>query len=313
VTWGRVALIVSAVATSRTAAAAPCPPAVVISGELVTAETVTRLLAERNVTLPKAGCPAEHVTLDRFEGEIIVSIVDHDGRRSQRVVADEALAAALIESFSVNPLPPIMSVPAPAPHSMPERHDVDDLPASIAAPIYVRPSIRGAVGARLESSFGSDQSVWFGSSAFACADLGLLCVGGLVRFSRDAALSGDAEKSETTRSETDVLVTAAVPVHRGGWSFTPAIGLGVGWMRMRRDTMTAAGAQQIELDSGGLRGELRLAASIPLHRGLSLTLGATLGVAPGAHTTPYSDEGLSIAGEPRFVGRLDVGLEIGKR
>ncbi|MDB4963621.1 MAG: hypothetical protein JWP01_3620 [Myxococcales bacterium] len=305
-----VLVIVAAVGPA--AATPPCPPAVIVAGEPATAAAITRLLGERGILAPLEGCPAERASVDSFEGEIVVSIVDVDGRRTQRQVADLATAAALIETFSVTaPLPSGSSRPkAPPPL---EVHDVEDQPEVFVPQLPGRRTVPGAVGVSIGSSFASDGSVWLSSSGFACVDLGRLCVGGAARYSRDAELSGRGEKTETTRSETDVLLSVEVPIHTGRWSFSTGLGLGIGWLRVRRDVMTSDGPQQLELDTGGLRAELRTTTSVPLRRGVSLTLGVALGFAPGAHTQSFREEGFEIAGEPRTVGRIELGLELGRR
>lgn len=305
-------LLVVAVAVGPAAATAPCPPAVVVAGEPAIAAAITRLLGDRGILAPVDGCPAERASVDSFEGEIVVSIVDVDGRRTQRQVADLATAAALIETFSMTaPLPSGSSRPPTSPPL--EVHDIEDQPEVFLPRLPGRRTVLGAVGASIGSSLASDGSVWLSSSGFACVDLGRLCVGGAARYSRDAGLSGSAEKTETTRSETDVLLSVEVPMNSGGWSFSPGLGLGIGWLRVRRDVMTSEGPQQLELDTGGLRAELRTTASVPLRRGVSLTLGATISFAPGAHTQSFREEGFEIAGEPRTVGRIELGLELGHR
>jgi hypothetical protein len=305
-------LLVVAVAVGPAAATPPCPPAVIVAGEPATAAAITRLLADRGILAPVEGCPAERASVDSFEGEIVVSIVDVDGRRAQRQVADLATAAALIETFSVTAPLPSGSFRPPAPPPL-EVHDVEDQPEVFLPRLPGRRMVLGVIGASIGSSFASDGSVWLSSSGFACVDLGWFCIGGAARYSRDAALSGSAEKTETTRSETDVLLSFEVPMHSGRWSFSPGLGLGIGWLRVQRDVMTSEGSQQLELDTGGLRAEFRATTSVPLRRGVSFTLGVALGFAPGAHTQSFREEGFEIAGEPRTVGRIELGLELGQR
>ena len=305
-------MLVVAVAVVPAAATPPCPPAVIVAGEPATADAITRLLGDRGILPPVGGCPAERASVDPFGGEIVVSIVDVDGRQAQRQVADLATAAALIETFSVTaPLP--SGTPRPLEPLPLQVSDVEEQPEVFLLRSPKPRSVLGAVGASIGSSFASDGSVWLSSTATACVDLGWFCVGGAARYSRDAALSGTAEKTETTRSETDVLLSVEVPMHVGRWSFSPGLGLGIGWLRVRRDVVTAEGPQQLELDTGGLRAELRTTTSVPLRRGVSLTLGVTLGFAPGAHTHSFREEGFEIAGEPRTVGRIELGLELGHR
>lgn len=306
---GRGVLVVAA-AVGPAAAAPPCPAAVIVAGEPITAAAIAGLLAERGLVAPVAGCPAERATVESFEGEIVVWIVDVEGRRTQRQVADLATAAALIETFSVAAPLPTGSLRSPAPLDV---HDVEDEPAMLIPRSAGRRTVLGAVGASIGSSVASDGSVWLSSSGFACVDFGRVCVGGVARYSRDAGLSGSGERAETLRSATDVLLSVDVPLHRGRWSFSPGLGLGVGWLRVGRDVMTSEGTQQLERDTGGLRVELRASTSVPLRRGVSLTLGLAFGVAPGAHTQPFREEGFEIAGEPRTVGRIELGLELGRR
>lgn len=305
-------LLVVAAAVGPAAATPPCPAAVIVAGDPATAAAVTRLLGERGLLGPTEGCPAERASVDSFDGEIVVSIVDIDGRRTQRQVADLATAATLIETFAATAALPSISS-RPVVQTPPDVHDVEDQPRVFVALPRAPSTVLGAVGASIGSSFASDGSVWFSGSGFACVDLGRMCVGGAARYSRDAGLTGSAENTETMRSETDVLLTLDIPLRRGRWSLAPGVGLGVGWLRLRRDAVTSDGPQQLELDTGGLRAELRATASAPLRRGVSLTLGVALGFAPGAHTQSFREEGIEIAGEPRTVGRIELGLELGRR
>lgn len=302
------------VAAAHAAAAPTCPPAVIVAGDVAATKRITELLAARTIAPPTEGCPAVRASIEPFGGELLVSILDLDGRRTQREVADVETAAALIESFTLSALPaPAVSTPLPAPPAPPAPHDLDEQPAILVTHIGDKRLVRGALAASLESSLASDGSVWLGVKVRACVDLGPLCVGGAARFSRDAELTGSAERTETARSESAVLLTAEWPIMRGRWSIAPGLGIGVGWVHLRRDVMSGDGDQQLELDTGGLRGEARVGISVPIGRSIALTFGGALGIAPAAHTQTFHEEGVDIAAEPRAFGRLDIGIELGYR
>jgi hypothetical protein len=300
----------------RHAHAAPCVPAVAVAGDPAMAAEVAETLDARGLAAPRAGCPVEQATLERAAGGILVTIVDVDGRRAERTVADTATAAALIESFAASELMPARTPPSVRPVAVAAAVVDARVDGELPRVLVVRTESRvhGSIGVAAESAVGSDGSVWFGTRAHACVQLGPACAGGAVRIARDAGLGGDAETLESRRTGYDVLLTVDLPLSPGRWALAPGVGVGTGWVHIRRDFMsTQEGPDTAEINAGGLRADLHVTASVPLAAGVFLTLGAALGLAPNAHSAPYIDEGRTVAGEPRAFGRVDLGLELGRR
>ncbi len=301
----------------RAARADPCAAAVLVAGDSEIAAEVAALLEARGLRTPRAGCPAVRATLEDMNGRVAVTIVDVDGRRGERTVGDIATATVLIESFAATDALAVRSAaPTVDPLGLgaPVAARVDAEQPSLLA-MHVAPAhVRGAIGLAAESSVGSDGSIWLGALAHACVQLGPTCTGGLVRLTRDAGLGGDSEQMETSRIGYDVMLAIDMLRVSDRWSLDAGVGVGTGWLHLRRDAIGMDGSSDtVEVDAGGLRTELHVAASVPVARGVSLTFGATFGLAPGAHAAPYMDEGRTVAGEPRAFGRFGLGLELGRR
>ena len=298
-----IAAVVAALVPGSLEAAPECRPAVIIAGDASTAAQIAEALHARGIDEPRAGCPAERARIDRVDGAIRLSITDSDGRRIERQVSDPDTAAAVIESFTALDLgPPIQVASA----------DVEQpvlIGETIAAATSATP--RGSFGAAFESALATDRSLWLGVRARGCVQLGQLCVGGAARFARDSGISGDAKRTASTRTTADMLVVLDVPLALGRFAITPGAGLGVGWLRGRANV--SSGGEMLDVDAGGLRANAHVGVALPVGRGVSLTLGASVEVSPFAHTAPYGQDGHEIAGEPRGFVRLDLGLELVRR
>ncbi len=286
--------------SNGSAHAEPCVPAVVLVGDALVIAPVTDALRERGLEAPMQGCPSETAHIETRNGMFVVSILDADGRETSRRVADPATAAALIESFSAQLLP----------HTVPlASHVLDSEQPRILVVSTTNTRPRGAIAILEETTLASDGSVWSGIGARACAQLGLVCVGGQARIATDLLVSGDGEKAETERRGGDLQLFAEWPIEREGWCLTPAFGIGIGWLHMRRDVMTDV----VEVDEGELRTSVRITAELPLTRSMRLTVGATLDVSPTAHAQPFLVETRSAPGEPVIYSGVQVGLSMVQR
>jgi hypothetical protein len=269
----------------------------VVEGDPLLVDPIKEALARRGLAVHDRACGIEHV-LVAAEGEAIsVTIVDTDGRRSHRVIADTATAADVIESFAAMELlapTDTAAVAAPA-------RDAEQPDELVAATAHT--SARGSIGAALETSIGSDSSRWVGAYGGGCVQLGALCVGGELRFAHNA-------QTVVSRSATDLLFSATVPVVRGPWTIGPGVGLGVGWMHA--SMAPDSGEDMIDVDTGGLRADVHVAASLRVTRSVLLTLGASLGLAPGAHVDPFTGDRAPVPGEPRMFGRVHFGVGLAR-
>jgi hypothetical protein len=287
--------------TPLTARADPsCVPAVILDGDRALIAEIASQLRESGISSPLRGCPFARVTIERHGDSIALSIVDPDDRRAQRAVGDPATAAVLIESLLAAQDPAIRIATA----------QPVDVQRDAEVPAVLAPSppiaVPGALAMAAESSLATDRSFWFGVRASGCVMLGPACVGGATRFARDTLVAGAAEVSEASRFGADLLLSGELPIERDGFTLTPGVGLGVGWLHVRRDVMT----DTVEIDTGGLRAEAHVSATMPLGRLLQLRLGASIAISPVAHTQPFRAEGNEAPGEPRGFARVELGLEV---
>ncbi len=299
--------VLIAMAPSRVAAAPACQPAVVLVGDPAATAAISAALATHGVAPPLEGCPYARAEVAQVDDALVLAIVDYVGRRSERRVGDAVVAASVIESFAMTsgeltwttPSLPAISRDSEQPMVLTRRTE----PAAA----------RGAIGVALESSAATDGSVWFGARARGCVRIGRTCVGGELRIARDAELRGAGAQTLSTRTAADLLVLLDVPLALHRISVTPGIGLGVGWMRVRSDSDAAAfpmSGESLDVDAGGIRANVHLGLAVPLRRGLAVTLGASVDVAPFAHAARYVMDGGELAGEPRGYARLGLGVEM---
>ena len=264
-------VIAFALATSAIAhAAPPCGPAASVTGDPSVSHEIADTLRSRGIREPQPGCPAESARVERRGDGIEVWIVDPDGRTSERRVADLSTAAALIETFASQ-----TALPGPAFAAAPRAQDPEQ-PRVLVRVHSAPPSVRGTIGIAAESSVANDGSIWAGARARACVKLGPTCVGGEARFASDVLVNGEAEQAEARRSAGDLQLIAEYPIVRDGWSVTPGVGVGVGWLRVRRDFMDSTGSDTVEIDAGGPRTSAHLTAAFPLGRSIVLTVGAAV-------------------------------------
>lgn len=304
------ALVVGGLTFARvaTAVAGPCGPGVIVEGDPAVTSAIREELEQRSLTAPAAGCPAERVTVELHDGGFVVRIVDQDGREFERRVTDAATVVTLIESFMAQAE---LAMPRPTellrPREVPDREEPRDLAGAAHGS-----SPHGTVGVTLESSLSGDGALWLGFHGKTCVRIGAVCIGVTARYARDSVVAGDAERTESTRTAADVLITTDLPLARARWVFTPGVGAGIGWLHSARTLADAEGTDMLEIDAGGVRLDAHLETSVAVWRGARLVLGAAIGFTPNAHTASFSDEGMDVAGEPRTFGRVQVGMELAR-
>ena len=301
--------VMVAVVPAWAAAAPACPPAVLLVGEHEITATISAALETHGIAAPLEGCPFARAEVERVDDSLVLAIIDYDGRQSQRRVGDAAIAASVIESFAMTSGEATWTI-------MPVAPTVRDAEQPNVLTLRHEPTpARGAIQAGPEFSAATDGSVWFGAHARGCVQLGRACVGGELRIARDAELRGAGAQTLSTRTAADLLVVLDVPFARRRFALTPGIGLGVGWMRVRSDSDASAfpaGGETLDVDAGGVRANVHLGLAIPLRAGIAVTLGASLDVAPFAHTARYMMDGGELAGEPRGFARFGLGVEMAR-
>ncbi len=293
-----------------TRASTSCSPAVELDGDEDVVAELREALARAGISgLANDGCPSARATLERDGESIRIVFDDAYGRRTTRSVLETATASSLIESWvrtdttsSLLALPP---APTPSPAAQPEpTHDVAPSPTHRPE----RPSVpSGSLDLRLEAAQGTDGSLWGGVAVAGCVTLGPLCAGALARTSKDSRLRGDSHRLESDRIGAEVLLTGGWPIELGAVRFMPGAGVGLGWTRISRKNPYVPG-DSADVDSGGLRAEAFVLASLPVSRRLSLSLGAAASISPVAHANSFFDDQVELAGEPRGLLRLSLGV-----
>lgn len=255
------------------------------------------------------GCPAGRATVERRDGELLVTITDTAGRTSERSVSSVESVAALVASWTRGDLiEPLLAGPMVEPEAAPAVAAESPPAVALAAPAEA-PLVGLDVAAETLVAF--DASVWFGAHLAGCVRLGPTCLGAMARFAADAELSGDAESVGSSRLGLDVLLVVDFPVDLGPLSLVPGIGFGAGWMRAASEASRSEGDDNIDVDGGGMRADAHLTLTVPLGADFAIDAGLGVDVWILAHTGTYLEEGVTLAGEPRGRVRASVGLRYG--
>ena len=292
----------------RSQARASCRPTALVRGPAALVAAINRTLAARGVASEIAdGCPFVRADVWPAASGLAVTIEDAYGRVHDHTVGDAEVAATLIESWidlhQEAPLLAARGAPPPAPVAMRD----DELPAVVHARPELEPAL--ALSASFETALASDGSSWWGAGAGACVRFGLICAGARTRLTSDARWSGTSEQLESGRTALDLMLAIEVPSRRRGASVSWGAGLGLGWLR----TSASGPAGAIDIDGGGLRADLHLATEVPITRTIAVELGGGLAWSPLAHVARYSEDGITLAGEPRGFARVSLGVRYGAR
>lgn len=293
------ALVVSLSARVASAGEACLATAVVEpegAGDGALVDSLEAALRGRGIaTTATAECPAARVRITRRGTTIAVSVVDPDGRRSERSFANLAAAATLIESWARQDLnAPLLVGPSYEQVDQPEA-SLGARPAPAPATVRTRDPLTLVVAG--ESSFDTSGSAWLGARASACARVGRVCLG----------LAGRTLADESHRSY-DVLAAIDVPFLVGRrLAIVTGVGAGPGWFRTTepRDlgpfTWTSVGAR---IDAHASL-SFALAPHVALHAGLSI------GASPSAPVSRMDGENVLSNDEPAILFRGGLGLRIG--
>lgn len=288
-------------------AAGPCTDAdgAALDGDPRLVSAIGGELARRGVATD-AACPAMHVHLVA-EARGIRARIEVDGRAFERSAGDAETMATIIEMWArPEEEGSLFARAAPRRLTLPS----DEPGVSLAVPAPNRRQHFG-VGLIGETAYGSDGSLWLGAAASACVMFGPLCVGARARVATDTTEAGGSEDVSMLRLGTDVLLDAELPVTRRGVVISPGLGVGTGWLHAE-GVVTAGTMEPMDVDTGGLRGEARLAVSVPIGHGARIDVELAVDVAPLSHTRTWHDPtGRALPGEPNAFGRVGVGLRFG--
>ena len=330
-TWTcRVALALSAIAPRQVfAEPAPaavrgaeqqaCPPGVRLLGDEAAAQAVSALLLTAGVqTSGEQHCVTVIAELRREpDGRLGVRLADTQGRSTDRLVSDAETAAAVIESWArVDLVAPMLEAPAqavpevelaapgqaPSAASKPETH---------AGGVPARPRNDFGATAWLGVSLANDDSLWTDLSIAACLRVGAACLGAELRGSFDTEMHDAADELDTDRGEVGGLLSAefvlAIPESR--WRVSPGFAAGAGYVSRDVD---ADGSP--EIGHAVSRGDVTMRLGVFAHVAAALVRGVLLSgrlgfeVAPLARTRAESEDGVLIAGLPRWYLRFAVGV-----
>jgi hypothetical protein len=309
---GVVIGLIMLVGLGREARASCTPTALLLGPDDIVATIAHTLIGRGIATEVVDGCPFVRATVAVSPTGLSVTIADPYGRIHDHLIVDTDVAATLIESWA----DPHQEAPLLAAREwarpQPKRVafvDVDsEAPALLA--VHATDPVRTLSGSMaLESSFGSDGSTWWGAAAATCVRLGRICAGANVRLASDARLSGASEKHETGRTALDLLLAVDVPTRWGDLGVTWGAGLGVGWIRS--SLMSSGGA--VDIDTGGVRADAHVTFAFPITPTITAELRAVVNLSPLAHVGTYTEDGSTLAGEPRGFGRLSFGFRYGAR
>ena len=160
------------------------------------------------------------------------------------------------------------------------------------------------VGARAETSVGSDGSYWVGSAVTTCARLGAVCPGGLARFALDLGGADAVAGRDSSRVTVELLAMLAFPRPVGPVVVTPAVAAGLGWAHREIEGATPAAVAPTAARLGP-RLEASLSLVVPLRYGFAVNGSLVAGAAPLAQSAPRMD---GVPGEPWGALRAGLGL-----
>jgi ribosomal protein L27 len=143
--------------------------------------------------------------------------------------------------------------------------------------------------------------VWLGGAVAACAMFGPACAA-------DTSDAGSTNDLNTKRFDAELLFDVSVPVRSRGIVIAPGAGVGLGW---QHTVVPFSPGDPLDVDGGGIRGEVRLGLSFPIGHGVHLEIGVAIAFAPLAHTEVRVDEGHVLPGEPNVFARGGFGVRFG--
>lgn len=275
----------AALLAGRAVAAEPRPGlAAILAGDSALVKAVGGELGRRGVRLaPASAGDAIRVSLERRDGGIVVGLRDRYGRSAVRVVATEATAATLIESWThgeyaeAPPPPPAPALPAP-------RAAAPTIVAAAPVPPDPTPLL---VSLRLAGETVTDgaRSRWLAATPGLCGRVGPACFGVEARFAWRMDHEGGHFRHgfhEEREPAYDVqgLLSAELAIPLGRPRLLLGLGAGVG----RRSEEGRANV--------GVRSEARLGLIVPIWSELAFDAGLVATLAGEGRRWAVESEGL---------------------
>jgi len=261
-----------------------CPPAVTLDGDPTLVAALTDVLHERGIAIAQSCSPTvAHVTR-REDGAIVVRVAD-----SERVVAEVATAATVIESFTRDVDAPLLAT--------------RELP-SVAAPPPPLPSSSSPTGpggihafGGPEAMAGSDGSSWLGMHAGICVMVGPVCI---ALRARSSSLIGGVEQ----RQSWELLLGIDVPFTVGGIMISPGFGAGPSGMTTRTSDDTS-------FNTNGVRGSAHTTVSFPIAARVAIDVHLAANLLQRVHVDERPEVHVPV--EPWACVRFGVGVRYGAR
>jgi hypothetical protein len=184
-------------------------------------------------------------------------------------------------------------------------------PAAHAGGLSARPRQDFDATAWLGVSLANDDSIWTDLSIAACLHVGAACLGGELRGSFDTEAHDDDAKLDTDRGEVGGLLSAefvlALPESR--WRVSPGFAAGAGYVSTEVDADASPEAgRAVSRGDVSMRLGVFAHVSAALARGVQLSGRLGFEVAPLARTGAEQEDGVLIAGLPRWYLRFAVGV-----
>jgi hypothetical protein len=296
-----------AIVTVQLARAEACPPAVALTGDNALAKAVRDLLARRGINDETPACPAVHARIERRGPLLVVGTDGAGGVPVERVVAELATAATVIESWTRSdlaaPLLAVRPVPAIPDPAIGDRAE----PAPVAAS---PPAARGIqLFAAPEMSIASDGTVWQGLQLGACIMLGPIC--GAARLHGGKVVSRPPGWDDFARAGVEAYIGIDVPLAIGRTRLTPGFAAGYGSMFTHKKSSD----ERMGIEISGPRAEVHADLSIPLSAHIAIDFVTTGALTQAAKMKPHGGATADLASEfpdePRALLRLAVGIRYG--
>jgi len=294
-------VLLAVIGVVHVARAAPCPPAVALTGDDAVVSAVRAQLGARGIAPETSRCPGIRARVERRGAGLVVGVDGPDGVAIERAVGEVATAATVIESWTRGDL----AAPLLASRGMPERERAELVaPVPVAAP----PAERGMqLFAGEETTLASDGSAWLGLQLGACVMLGPVCIA--TRLHGGKVISEPASLASFERKGAEAYLGIDVPIAVGRTRFTPGFAAGYGTMftRYRSD------GERMGVEISGPRAEVHAAFSLPLspHFALDVIATAALTQAAGIETHGAVPDPVAFPAEPRALFRLAIGVRYG--
>ncbi len=300
-----------------------CVPAVVVEGEPPVRAAALEAIAKAGVPTDDDGaCASLLVRVDRAEHDrIAVEITDETGRQSKREVQSPEMIAALVESWTLVP-DELMEVPEPIAAPVREEPPIELEVQPVPRPR--RPSMF-LLSAAAEVATADDRSVLGGTAIGACLRFRWLCIDLIGRLLYGGTV-GQGAPFPTRRSELEVALGASAELDLTVVTLAARLSVGAAWLHISPqgdntpiacapETPCVIGKEPIPpdpFDRTRPRAHADLAAYLPMGEVVSLEVIAGATFSPLATDVRLESPFLlaSLA-EPRWSGRLAIGLRIG--